>query len=269
MHTTTSTDGTTIAYTSEGSGPAVVAVNTSLEDHTGLAGLASLLADDFTVYRYDRRGRGASGDTAPYSPQREIEDLAAVIDAAGGSVALISGSGGCVLSLDATTALGDKVTGLYLYEPPFIIDDSRPPVPSDLADRVSQLVVDGERDEAVESYFVEAVGVPAEFVAGMKADPSWQGMIKNAHTLPYDISICRDTQDGTPLPIDRWEVLKPTVVSVGEHSEPFFHSGAEALAALLPNATYQTLEGQDHSAFWMAPDSVAEEARTALEPSRS
>lgn len=247
MNTVTSADGTTIAYTKEGRGLAIVAVNTSLEDHHGMAGIASLLADDFTVYRYDRRGRGDSGNTEPYSPQREIEDLAAVIGGAGSAVALISGSGGCVLSLDAATALGDKVTELYLYEPPFIIDDSRPPVPDDLAERVTRLVAEDQRDEAVEAFFVEAVGVPAEFIDSMKADPSWQGMKENAHTLPYDIGICQPTQRGMELPADRWDVLVPTTVSVGGDSEPFFHLGAKALADLLPKGSYKSLEGDRKS----------------------
>ncbi|MPZ53510.1 MAG: alpha/beta fold hydrolase [Acidimicrobiia bacterium] len=266
MNTVTSADGTTIAYTKEGSGsgPAMVAVNTSLEDHNGMAGIASLLSDDFTVYRYDRRGRGESGNTEPYSPQREIEDLEAVIAEAGGAAALISGSGGCVLSLDAATALGEKVTGLYLYEPPFIIDDSRPPVPNDLVERVSKLVAGDQRDEAVEAFFVEAVGVPAEFIDGMKADPSWQGMKENAHTLPYDVEICQPTQRGQELPADRWDVSVPATVSVGGDSEPFFHSGAKALADLLPKGRYKSLEGLDHGAFWMAPDTVAEDARNDL-----
>jgi pimeloyl-ACP methyl ester carboxylesterase len=104
---------------------------------------------------------------------------------------------------------------------------------------------------------VEAIGMPAEYLEPMKADPSWEKMTRYAHTLAYDGRVVQGTQDGTPLPTDRWSVDQPTEVVVGEGSEPFFHAGAQALAELLSNATYRTLPAQDHSVFWMAPDAVA------------
>lgn len=133
LSTVTSADGTAIAYRKTGSGPAVIVISNVAEDHTGVAGVAKALSKDFTVISFDRRGRGASGDPQLYDPAREIEDIAALIEVAGGSAALTSGSGGCGLTLDAAGALGDKVTGLYLYEPPFIVDGSRSPAPADQA----------------------------------------------------------------------------------------------------------------------------------------
>lgn len=118
MDTITSTDGTTIAYEKTGSGPAIIVVSNVAEDHTSVEGLVTALAKDFTVLTFDRRGRGASGDPQPYDPAREIEDISALIDVLGGSAALTSGSGGCGIVLDAASALGEKVSGLYLYEPP-------------------------------------------------------------------------------------------------------------------------------------------------------
>ncbi|TQM37172.1 alpha/beta fold hydrolase [Pseudonocardia cypriaca] len=264
MSTLTSADGTTIAYEQTGSGPAIIVVSNVAEDHTSVAGLVTALAKDFTVISFDRRGRGASGDPQPYDPAREIDDISALIDVLGGSAALTSGSGGCGLALDAASALGDKVSGLYLYEPPFIVDGSRPPVPADSVEHLEALVAAGKRSEASEYFMTEVVGVPAEYLPMMKADPSWAEMAAYAHTYAYDGRIWRGLQDGTPLPTDRWTIDAPIAVAVGGNGEAFMRTGAEALAAILPNVTVLTLAGHDHSAFWTAPEPVAEQARTFL-----
>jgi pimeloyl-ACP methyl ester carboxylesterase len=262
MDTVTSADGTAIAVSTAGDGPAVLLVGTTLSDHHGLDGIAGLLAERFTVVNYDRRGRGASGDTAPYAPAREVEDIAAVLDTVGRPALLVSGSAGCVLALDAASALGDRVGGLYLYEPPFIVGQGRPPMPADFVEHVEALVGEGRRSDAVAYFMTEGIGVPAEFLEGMQADPSWAVMASYAHTLGYDGRIVAGTQDGRPLPTDRWRIAVPTIAAVGENSEPFFHEGARALADLLPTARYLVLPGQDHSALWTAPgalvDSIAQ-----------
>jgi pimeloyl-ACP methyl ester carboxylesterase len=257
----TSTDGTKIAYERHGSGDPVIVVNTVAEDRSGLSGLAGLLAEHFTVYSYDRRGRGDSGDTEPYAPEREVEDLAALVEAAGGGVSLISGSAGCVLCLDAATTLGDSVRGLYLFEPPFIVNDGRPPMPADYVEHLESSVASGDRSAAVEYFVTEALLIPAEFVAGMKADPSWASMERYAHTYAYDGRICAGTQEGKPLPRDRWRTEAPVLVAIGGNSEPYFHDGARALADLLPQVSVETLPGQDHGALWMAPEAIVASAR--------
>jgi uncharacterized protein YndB with AHSA1/START domain/pimeloyl-ACP methyl ester carboxylesterase len=262
--TVTSADGTTIAYEKTGSGPAIIVISNVAEDHTGVAGVAKALSEDFTVISFDRRGRGASGDPQPYDPAREIDDIAALIDVAGGSAALTSGSGGCGLALDAASALGDKVTGLYLYEPPFIVDDSRPAVPADYLEHLEALVAAGRRSEASEYFMTEMVRVPAEYLPMMKQDPSWDQMAKYAHTYAYDGRIWRGLQDGKPLPTDRWSIDAPIAVGVGGNGEAYIREGANALAAILPNVTVLTLPDHDHSAFWMAPEPVARQARTFL-----
>jgi uncharacterized protein YndB with AHSA1/START domain/pimeloyl-ACP methyl ester carboxylesterase len=264
LSTVTSADGTAIAYKKTGAGPAIIVVSNVAEDHTGVAGVAEALSKDFTVISFDRRGRGASGDPQPYDPAREIDDIAALIEVAGGSAALTSGSGGCGLTLDAASALGDKVTGLYLYEPPFIVDDSRPPAPADYVEHQESLIAAGKRGEAVEYFMTEMIGVPAEYLPAMKQNPSWQAMVEYAHTYAYDGRIMRGLQDGKPLPADRWSIEAPIAVAVGGNGEAFIRAGAEALAAILPNVTVLTLAGQDHSAFWMAPEPVAEQARAFL-----
>ncbi len=264
MSTLTSADGTTIAYEQTGSGPAIIVVSNVAEDHTSVAGLVTALAKDFTVISFDRRGRGASGDPQPYDPAREIDDISALIDVLGGSAALTSGSGGCGLALDAASALGDKVSGLYLYEPPFIVDGSRPPVPADSVEHLEALVAAGKRSEASEYFMTEVVGVPAEYLPMMKEDPSWAEMAAYAHTYAYELRIWRGLQDGTPLPTDRWTIDAPIAVAVGGNGEAFMRTGAEALAAILPNVTVLTLADHDHGAFWAAPEPVAEQARTFL-----
>ncbi|GAA4014417.1 hypothetical protein GCM10022247_41620 [Allokutzneria multivorans] len=266
MLTITSADGTTIAYEQSGSGPAIIVVSNVAGDHTSVAGLVTALAKDFTVITFDRRGRGASGDPQPYDPAREIDDISALIDVLGGSAALTGGSGACGLALDAASALGGKVSGLYLYEPPFIVDDSRPPVPADSVEHLEALVAAGKRSEANEYFMTEVVGVPAEYIPMMKADPSWAEMAAYAHTYAYDGRIWRGLQDGAPLPTDRWSIDAPIAVSVGGNSEAFMRTGAAALAAILPNVTVLTLADHDHGAFWAAPDPVADQIRTFLLP---
>jgi pimeloyl-ACP methyl ester carboxylesterase len=259
--TVTSTDGTRIAYERQGNGDPVIVVNTVAEDRSGLSGLAGLLAEHFTVYIYDRRGRGDSGDTKPYAPEREVEDLAALIEVAGHRASLISGSAGCVLCLDAATALGDSVRSLYLFEPPFKVTDGTPPMPSDYVEHLESLVATGDRSAAVEYFMTEALHIPAEFVAGMKADPSWASMERYAHTYAYDGRICAGTQEGRPLPRDRWRTDAPVLVAIGENSEPYFNDGARDLADVLPQVTVETLPAQDHGALWMAPEEVVASAR--------
>ncbi|TDD38182.1 alpha/beta fold hydrolase [Actinomadura sp. KC06] len=264
LSTITSADGTTIAYEKSGSGPAIIVISNVAEDHTGVAGLAEALSKDFTVISFDRRGRGASGDPQPYDPASEIDDIAALIDVVGGSAALTSGSGGCGLTLDAASALGGKVTGVYLYEPPFIVDGSRPPAPAGYVEHQEALVAAGKRSEAVEYFMTEMIGVPAEYIPAMKQDPSWDTMVKYAHTYAYDGRIMRGLQDGKPLPADRWSIEAPVAVAVGGNGEAFIRAGANALAAILKNASVLTLADHDHSAFWMAPEPVARQARDFL-----
>jgi pimeloyl-ACP methyl ester carboxylesterase len=132
MNTVVSHDGTTIAFDRAGDGPAVIFLGAGPTDRNANAQLAGLLAPQFTVLNYDRRGRGDSGDTAPYAVDREYEDLEAVIDEAGGSAYVFGTSGGGILALEAA-ARGLAITKLAVWEPPYIVDDSRPPVPKDYA----------------------------------------------------------------------------------------------------------------------------------------
>ena len=252
MRTVTSQDGTSIAFDQSGQGPALVLVSPAFGTRADAASLAATLAPDFTVFTYDRRGRGASGDTLPYAVEREIDDLKAVIDAAGGSAFVFGHSSGAALALDAAQALPDKITKLALYEPPFIIDDSRPPMPDDFAGRLSELIGEGRRGDAVE-YWQTQLGIPAEAIAHMRQSPMWAGLEALAPTLPYDATILGDTQRGNPLSLRRWAtVTVPTLVLDGttmmgrEDLHTFMRHGADEIASILPNAQRRTLEGQDH-----------------------
>lgn len=253
MSTVTSRDGTTIAFDRSGDGPAVILVTGAFGDRTHMAPLAALLAPRFTVYAYDRRGRGGSGDTAPYAVEREIDDVEALVDHAGGSAYAYGSSSGAVLALHAARAL-PGITKLAMYEPPFIVDSSYPPLPPDYLDRVKELTATGRPGDAVE-LFLTFIGVPAEQVAQMRAEPFWQALEAVAHTLAYDLTVMGETQRGKPLPA-KWALLTtPALVADGDRTpQPYIRPAADALAALLPGARRHTIAGQDHA---VAADAIA------------
>ncbi len=260
MSKVTSKDGTAIAFDQLGQGSAVILVASALSDRSDTVKMAALLAEHFTVINYDRRGRGASGDTQPYAVEREVEDIEALIDAVGGSAFLFGSSSGAVLALDAANRLDGRIKKLALYEPPFIIDDSRPPMPNDLIDQITELVSAGRRGDAVKLFFSKGLGIPALFVTLMRFMPGWSKRTAMAHTLPYDLTIMGDTQAGKPLPAKEWvSVSSPTLVLTGEKSEAFFHNSARALADVLPNAQHRILKGQHHGSVVMAPKDIASE----------
>ncbi len=255
-----SADGTGIAMFRAGTGPAVILIDPALSTHRGSAKLSRALADRFTVVSYDRRGRDASGDAHPLSadPAREVEDIAALIDAVGGRAILFGTSSGAALALEAAARLGDRVSGLVAYEPPFICDGSREPVAADLPVRIAASVAAGDRSSAVSAFFVEAIGMPRPAVAVMRMLPLWRAAKALAHTLRYDFAVLDGTQQGTPLPVERWAGLTaPTIVMVGSKSEPFFHRTAEVLASALPTVEYEALEGAHHGSPEMSPGGIA------------
>ncbi|MGN7941156.1 alpha/beta fold hydrolase [Virgibacillus sp. 6R] len=257
MNTVISKDGTKIAYEKQGNGPAVILVSSAAADHKDAEQLAVQLAKYFTVFNYDRRGRGQSTDASQYAVEREIEDIDALINEAGGNSILFGSSSGAVLALEAASKLGNKITKLFMYEPPFIIDDSRPPVPREYVEHLNKLIKEDRRSDAVEYFMSKALGIPLEYLEHMKSDPSWKIMENLAHTLAYDGMIMGETQLGNPLPTDRWDVNIPVTIIIGENSEPYFHKAAKSLVELLPLAKYEKLMGQDHSAVMMAPDKLA------------
>ncbi len=258
MKTVTSKDGTTIAFDQIGNGPVVILVDSALADRSICVKLAKLLAEEFTVINYDRRGRGESGDTQPYAVEREVEDIEALIDAAGGSVFIFGSSSGAVLALEAASKFPTKIKKQALYEPPFIVDDSRPPMSADFVEQVKELLARGKRSDALRLFFSKAMGIPGIFITLMRFMPSWSKSVSVAHTLPYDLMVMGDTQRGRPLPASRWATATmPTLVMTGGKSEAFFHKGANALAEVLPNAQHRILKDQHHGSVVMSPNVVA------------
>jgi len=248
MITVTSGDGTTIAFDRSGEGPPLVLVGGALSDRLAAASLTEALASRFTVIAYDRRGRGDSGDTAPYAVEREIEDLETLVAEAGGSAFVFGHSSGAALALEAS-ARGLPATKLALYEPPFIVDDGHEPLPDDYVERLAELAESGRRGDAVEYFLTSGPGVPPKVVAGMRSEPFWAGMERIAHTLAYDGAVMGDTMAGRPLPADRWaSVTVPTLVMDGDQSPAWARNSVAALAEILPNSERRSLEGQDHGA---------------------
>ena len=256
MKTVTSEDGTSIAFDQSGEGPPVILVNGALGDrsHQMQMELAALLAEYFTVFNYDRRGRGDSGDTTPYAVEREIEDIDALIDEAGGSAFVYGVSSGAILALEAANALSTKVEKLALYEPPFILDDSRPPLPKDYVEQLDEAIATDDRSAAVEIFMTQAMLVPDEHLEPMRNDPMWAEMETLAHTIAYDGAIVRDVMAGEPWPTDKWDsVTSPTLVVSGEMSEAFFHDAANTLVNDLADAQHHSLEEQSHE---VAPEAL-------------
>jgi pimeloyl-ACP methyl ester carboxylesterase len=254
MQTVTSQDGTSIAVDRSGAGPAVILVGGALSDRAAGISLATRLAPHFTVFAYDRRGRGDSGDTQPYAVEREVEDIAALITTAGGSASIFGMSSGAALALEAANH-GLSITKLALYEPPFIVDDARKPIPANYVTHLGELARSGRRGKAVEYFMANAVEAPAEMVAQMQQSPMWPAMEALAHTLAYDGAIMGDNMSGKPFSPGQWaDVTIPTLVMDGGDSPVWMHHAAQAVADILPNARRLTLEGQTHA---VDPDVLA------------
>jgi len=249
MDYVSSKDGTKIGFDRLGEGPPVVLVCGGSVDRSANAPFAQLLAEGFTVFNYDRRGRGPSGDTPPYAVEREIEDLEAVIVAAGGSACVCGFSSGAALVLEAAAA-GLPMDKAALWEPPYIMDPSQRP-PADTAKTFRELVSEGRRGDAVEFFMVQVVRMPAEFATQAKSQPWWGATEALAHTLAYDATIMGDYS----LPVDRaTQVKTPTLVLTGGASFPFMHETADELVRVLPDGEARRIEGQTHD---VSPDALA------------
>jgi pimeloyl-ACP methyl ester carboxylesterase len=242
-----SRDGTKIAFEKAGEGPALVIVGGALSHRAGAKPLVAKLMDHFTVYTYDRRGRGESGDTKPYAVDREIEDLGAIIEQAGNKAYLYGVSSGAALALQSAVKLGaEKVRKLALYEPPYGQGER---VFNEQKDRTNQLVQTGKPGDAA-AYFLSAVGMPPQALEDMKRSPAWEGIKKIDFTLAYDYAVL----DNGTVPDSAKLVTVPTLVLDGEKSLPFMRPTADRIAELIPNAERKTIKGQTHQA---APEAVA------------
>jgi pimeloyl-ACP methyl ester carboxylesterase len=252
FETVTSADGTTIAVERAGEGPPVILVGGAFNDRSTVAGLAAVLSADFTAVTYDRRGRGASGDSATYAADREIDDLAAVISYAGGPAGVFGHSSGAVLALEAA-ARGLDITKVAAYEPTYVIEGTRPRPGDDLASRLRALLDQGDRDGAAALFQAEAVGLPGEIIDGMRGSPMWGWFTGLAHTLPYDVILCGP---GMRLPAGRLAgITLPVLAMGGGASPPWLPAAARAAADAVPGGRYVTLDGQDHGVL-QQPDAL-------------
>ncbi|MEU8803739.1 alpha/beta hydrolase [Spirillospora sp. NPDC048819] len=268
--TVTSADGTTIAYTAWGAGDPIIIIDgatayraTTPENSQA----AELLADEFLVINYDRRGRGESGDTRPYAVEREFEDLAAIIEQAGGGrpATVFGWSSGGLLALNAAQA-GVPVARLALFEPPVVVDDARPPLPADYVERLDAAVADGRPGDAVALFMTAAAGVPEEMVAGMREDAAmWSGLEAIAPTIAYDGRNVGDTMSGKPLRADLWNRIGvPVLVMYGTDTWPHLATGTRAVAERLPTATLKPVPGENHGT---TPDVLAAALRDFIKES--
>ena len=237
----TSKDGTIIAYERVGQGPSLLVITGAFNDRSKGAPLAAALAGQFTVFSYDRRGRGDSGDTLPYAIGREVEDIAAMLEAAGGSALVLGFSSGAVLALYAAAA-GLAIDKLALMEAPLIADAMRPGPPADFVLHLKRLVDAGRRGDAVESFQLDLVGIPRHHVEQMRNAPFRPGMEAMAHTLVYDATIIGDMS----IPQHIMSAVRvPTLVLDG-NSAPWMRRTAETIAAGLADGTHISIPELGH-----------------------
>ena len=241
MDQLTAPDGTTIAHQATGTGPPVVLVVGAFCDSTSTADITALLADTFTVHEYDRRGRGASGDTAPYDVQREVEDLTAVIAAAGDVPYVYGHSSGAALALE-TAATGVPMRGLAVYEAPYTAEDDGSGGSDELLQKLRNCLAAGDPDGAAAA-FLTTSGAPAEVVEMMRSGPGWSRMRELAPTLVYDVLLC----NGGRPPAERLARIDvPTLALAGGISAPWAGRSAAAIAAAVPGARQSVVAGQHH-----------------------
>jgi pimeloyl-ACP methyl ester carboxylesterase len=245
--TTISRDGTTIAYTKNGSGPALIIVDGAFcyRENGPAMGLSSLLAQHFTVFTYDRRGRGESGDTAPYTVEREIDDLRALAREAGGTPFVLGISSGGALCLQAV-ANGVGAKKIALYEPPYLAGGDGPRSLEDARNRLQSLVSGGDRAGAVRFFMTEVYGAPRAFVFAMPflMPNAWKRNKLVVHTTPYDLAILGDR---SVLNERRSSISVPALVIGGEKSPKALRDAVTAVANGLPKAHSRFLLGQDHN----------------------
>ncbi|MFI7503161.1 alpha/beta fold hydrolase [Streptomyces sp. NPDC049687] len=238
---TISRDGTELAYARTGQGPAVVLVSGAMSTGGTVAPLGGLLAQHFTVLWYDRRGRGESGDTAPYAVEREVEDLAALIDAAGGEASLYGISSGGALALEAAAG-GLPVRRVAVYETPYALEEEALQERAEYSERLGEALAQGRHGDAVE-LFLRLTGLAEEMIQRARQSPMWAGMEAIAPSLAYDDAV----MGGGRLPGERLASVRVPVFAVaGEESPRWLREATRAVAEAVPRGTYRTLEGQTH-----------------------
>lgn len=241
--TIVSKDGTVIAYDKVGHGPVVILVLGALNKRKSGAKLAKLLASRFTVICYDRRGRGDSTDILPYSPEREIEDLASLINEVGEPVCLYGHSSGAAIALETVIKLPKQVKKIAVYEAPYALDIDAIKAAKEYNGQLKKLIAAGHNGDAV-ALFLGYIGVSDKQIAALKKLPMWKGLVAMAHTLAYDSDVLGEDHS---LPTTHLSgITTPTLVMDGSASPAFMRSVAESLSKAIPKAQYRTLDRQTH-----------------------
>ena len=239
----TSKDGTRIAYETAGDGRAALIVLGALNSRKSGTKLAKLLASKFTAVSYDRRGRGDSADSASYAPEREVEDIAALIEAVGGPICLYGHSSGAALAMAAAVKLRKQVTRLAMYEAPYALDGTARKAAQEYHVALKQALSAGHNGDAV-ALFVRSVGVSDQQVQAMRHMPMWKGLEKLAPTLVYDSEVLGT---GHALPAALLSrVRTPTLVMHGGAGSPAMRDAARAISEAIPKAELRTLARQTH-----------------------
>ena len=245
----TSRDGTSLAYESAGRGSTIVLVSGAMSTGATVAPLAAPLSERFRVVVYDRRGRGASGDTAPYAVEREVEDLAALIEAMGGEAALYGVSSGGALALRAA-ASGLPVRHVAVYETPYAMSDEDLAERARYTEQLAAALAEGRRGDAVE-LFLRLTGLDEGVIQGARQSPMWAGMESMAPSLAHDDAVMGDGG----VPREMLSSIRVPVLSIaGDASPAWMREAARAIAESVPRGTYRTLEGQTHM---VEPDVLA------------
>jgi len=252
-----SADGTRIAYDRLGSGAPVIVIGGAFNTRSSPYPLVTLLAENFTVYTFDRRGKGDSPETRPYAVEHEIEDLAALVAEAGGASGVYGHSSGAILGIEAAAA-GVHITRLAVYEPPYTADPEHPAPADDLG---LQAALDSGDPVAAAALFLRITGMDDAAVASITSAPFWPGLVSLAGTLPHELAL---TGDGLP-PRERLAAITvPTLALAGGTSPAWADRAARAVASAVADGTVLTVAGQDHAvdqtvlapllaAFFLAP----------------
>ncbi|WP_277678342.1 alpha/beta fold hydrolase [Gracilibacillus dipsosauri] len=244
MNIVPSKDGTQIAYDVLGKGPVLIFITgaTCFRSFEPVIHDASTFAQQFTVYNYDRRGRGDSSNTLPYSIEKEIDDLEALIDEAGGDVHLYGHSSGAIIALEAAIRLDNKINKVVLYDPPYVEDEAAKKEFNQLKEQLNELLEQKKYAEAL-AFFLEGIGIPREVIDGMfRQSPQWNSMLKIAPTLAYDTMLASDL---APLK-KASKVTVPVQIIVGKENPKNMQEVAKQLSEAIPNAKLIELEGQNH-----------------------
>jgi len=243
MNTVTSKDGTVLAYDIYGKGQPLIYITgaTCFRTFKPIVHDAKIFGNEFAVYNFDRRGRGESGDTQPYSIEREIDDIEAMIDEAGGRALLYGHSSGAILALEAATKLKDKIEKIVVYEPPYVHSEVEQANHEKFSQSVLKLLAFGKHKQSLKA-FLNGIGMPGLFVRLLPFFPGWKSMCSLAPTLAYDLELSKDFP-----PLEKFkEIQISTLVLVGSKSSERIRAVGSQIATASPHINFKEIAGQDH-----------------------